>query len=86
MVARNPSPMTHWGTNTWLVGDDDVAVIDPGPLDDAHLNAILSATRGQRISHILITHAHADHSPLAAPLAEATGAPIIGFGPHMKYS
>lgn len=81
IVAPNPSPMTYRGTNTYLVGTGDLAVIDPGPADPEHLRAILDALRpGQRISHILVTHTHLDHSPLAAPLAEATGAPILAYG------
>lgn len=82
VLAANPSPMTHWGTNTYIVGEGAVAVIDPGPALPAHLAAILAALApGERISHILVTHPHLDHSPLARPLAEATGAPVLGFGP-----
>lgn len=81
VLAPNPSPMTHWGTNTFLLGEGDVAVIDPGPSLPAHQAAILAALRpGERISHILVTHAHLDHSPLAPPLAEATGAEVLAFG------
>lgn len=80
ILAPNPSPMTYRGTNTYLLGQDALAVIDPGPDSDAHLEAILAAARG-RISHIVVTHAHLDHSPLARPLAAATGAPIYAFGP-----
>ncbi len=81
IVAPNPSPMTWWGTNTYLVGHGQVAVIDPGPDDPAHLRAILAALApGERISHVLVTHAHLDHSPLARVLAEETGAPVAGFG------
>ncbi|WP_170463475.1 MBL fold metallo-hydrolase [Ruegeria arenilitoris] len=81
ILAPNPSPMTYRGTNTYLVGERDLAVIDPGPLSEPHLDAILSALQpGQRISHIVVTHSHLDHSPLAAPLAERTGAPILAFG------
>lgn len=79
--ANNPSTLTGTGTNTWLVGATALAVIDPGPDDPAHLAAILAAVRpGQRISHILVTHAHRDHSALAPRLAEATGAPVLAFG------
>ncbi len=81
ILAPNPSPMTYRGTNTYLLGDEDIAVIDPGPLSDAHLQAIVDALEpGQRISHIFVTHTHLDHSPLAAPLASRTGAPILAFG------
>ncbi len=81
ILAPNPSPMTYRGTNTYLLGDEDIAVIDPGPLSDAHLQAIVDALDpGQRISHIFVTHTHLDHSPLAAPLASRTGAPILAFG------
>ena len=79
--APNPSPLTGTGTNTWLVGASALAVIDPGPDVPAHLAAILDAVGpGQAISHILVTHAHRDHSALAPRLAEATGAPILAFG------
>ena len=82
LLAPNPSPMTFRGTNTYLLGTGDLAVIDPGPLDEAHLAAILAACgAGQRISHVFVTHAHLDHSPLARPLSVATGAPVYGFGP-----
>ncbi|WP_282168220.1 MBL fold metallo-hydrolase [Ruegeria atlantica] len=81
ILAPNPSAMTYRGTNTYLLGERNLAVIDPGPLSDAHLEAILDAVRpGQRISHIIVTHSHLDHSPLAAPLAARTGAPILAFG------
>ncbi len=81
ILAPNPSPMTYRGTNTYLLGTGDVAVIDPGPLDRSHLDAILNALMpGQRISHIFVTHSHLDHSPLARPLSRQTGAPILAFG------
>jgi glyoxylase-like metal-dependent hydrolase (beta-lactamase superfamily II) len=81
ILAPNPSPMTYRGTNTYLLGTRDIAVIDPGPLSDAHLSAILGALQpNQRISHIIVTHSHLDHSPLAAPLATRVGAPILAFG------
>ena len=81
ITAPNPSPMTFRGTNTYLLGTRGLAVIDPGPDDPAHLEAILAALRpGQRITHILVTHAHLDHSPLARPLARETGAPVLAFG------
>ncbi|WP_170439094.1 MBL fold metallo-hydrolase [Ruegeria arenilitoris] len=81
LLAPNPSPMTYLGTNTYLLGTSDLAVIDPGPLSDSHMQAILDALQpGQMISHIVVTHSHLDHSPLAAPLSERTGAPIYAFG------
>jgi glyoxylase-like metal-dependent hydrolase (beta-lactamase superfamily II) len=82
ILAPNPSPMTYRGTNTYLLGDTGIAVIDPGPDDDAHLKAICDALgNGQYISHIIVSHAHLDHSPLAARLSKATAAPVYGFGP-----
>ena len=73
--------MTYWGTNTYVVGEGRVAVIDPGPADPAHLQAILDGlSKGEEVSHILVTHAHLDHSPLARPLSEATGAPVLAYG------
>ncbi len=80
ILAPNAGPMTHWGTNTWIVGDHDVAVIDPGPDNAAHLTAILSATASNTITHILVTHPHSDHSPLSRTLSKSSGAPILGFG------
>ena len=81
VLAPNPGPMTHWGTNTFIIGEGSVAVVDPGPEDEAHLNAILRATEAETVTHILVTHAHMDHSPLAATLSRKTGAPVYGFGP-----
>ncbi|MCU9848625.1 MBL fold metallo-hydrolase [Defluviimonas sp. WL0024] len=81
VLAPNPSPMTLHGTNSYILGEGEVAVIDPGPADPAHLAALLGALApGERVSHIFVTHAHLDHSPLARPLAEATGAPVLAFG------
>ena len=82
VVARNPSPFTYTGTGTYIVGHGEVAVIDPGPLQDDHVAALLAALAGERVSHILVTHTHSDHSPAATPLKDATGAPTYGFGPH----
>jgi glyoxylase-like metal-dependent hydrolase (beta-lactamase superfamily II) len=79
VIANNPGPFTFTGTGTYIIGKDEgVAVIDPGPDQPEHLQAILDATRGERISHILITHHHLDHSPLARPLAAASGAVVYG--------
>ncbi len=82
VTCNNPSPFTFFGTNSYLLGHDSVAVIDPGPPNQAHLDALTSAINGRPVSHIIITHTHMDHSPLAAPLAELTGAKIYGEGPH----
>lgn len=84
VLAPNPSPMTYLGTNTYLLGTEQIAVIDPGPDDDAHLQAILNAAAPANVSHIIVTHAHLDHSPLARRLSHETGAPIYGFGPADK--
>ena len=82
IVAPNPSPMTLHGTNTYLLGEREVAVIDPGPDIPSHLAAILAALGpGQRISHIFVTHSHTDHSALAPALARETGAPTCAYGP-----
>jgi glyoxylase-like metal-dependent hydrolase (beta-lactamase superfamily II) len=82
ILAPNPSPMTHRGTNTYLIGERRLAVIDPGPDLPAHEQAILDALLpGQAISHILVTHSHLDHSALASRLSERTGAPVLAFGP-----
>jgi glyoxylase-like metal-dependent hydrolase (beta-lactamase superfamily II) len=79
VIANNPGPFTFTGTGTYIIGKGEgVAVIDPGPDQPEHLQAILDATHGERVSHILITHHHLDHSPLARPLAAATGAVIYG--------
>ncbi|MGB3243637.1 MAG: MBL fold metallo-hydrolase [Sulfitobacter sp.] len=81
IVAPNPSPMTYRGTNTYLLGTSDLAIIDPGPLSEPHLEAILSAIQPkQTISHIIVTHSHLDHSPLAKILAERCGAPVLAYG------
>ena len=78
VTANNPGPFTYLGTGTYIVGRGEVAVIDPGPDDPAHLEAILAAVAGERVTHILITHHHSDHSPLAGALKAATGASIYG--------
>lgn len=82
VLAGNPSPYTYTGTQTYIVGNkSDRAVIDPGPANEAHIEAILAAVGDARISAIMCTHTHRDHSPAAAPLAARTGAPIIGCAP-----
>lgn len=84
VVAANPGPFTFRGTNTYIVGDGTVAVIDPGPALPAHLDAILSAVATETVSHIAITHTHRDHSPGARRLRDETGAPIVGCAPHRR--
>jgi glyoxylase-like metal-dependent hydrolase (beta-lactamase superfamily II) len=82
LLARNPGPFTFKGTGVYIVGDRDIAVIDPGPDLPEHLDALRRAIAGKRVSHILVTHTHSDHSPAARPLKEWTGAPTYAFGPH----
>lgn len=81
VLAPNPSPFTYTGTQTYLVGATELAVIDPGPDDPEHLAALVAAIAGRRVVAILCTHTHRDHSPAAAPLQALTGAPIIGCAP-----
>ncbi|MES1985318.1 MAG: MBL fold metallo-hydrolase [Pseudomonadota bacterium] len=81
VLAPNPSPFTFTGTQSYLVGTTEIAVIDPGPADPAHLEALEAAIAGRPVTAILCTHTHRDHSPAARPLAEATGAPITGCAP-----
>lgn len=81
LIAPNAGPMTHWGTNTFLIGTRNVAVIDPGPDDPAHHAAIRRALGGARVSHVFVTHAHLDHSPMARRIAAENGAPVLAFGP-----
>ena len=82
VTAPNPGPFTFRGTGTFLVGTAELAVVDPGPDDPRHIDALLKAAEGRRIVKILVTHTHGDHSPAARPLARLTGAPTLGFGPH----
>ncbi len=77
VTAPNASPMTFTGTQSYILGDREVAIIDPGPKDPAHLAALQKAIGGRRVSHVLVTHSHIDHSPLA----HAFGAPVLAFGP-----
>ena len=78
VLAPNPSPFTFTGTQTYIVGDGEVAVIDPGPAIEAHVAAILAGLGSERITAIVCTHTHRDHSPATRPLKVATGAPIVG--------
>lgn len=82
ITANNPSPFTFRGTGTYILGEGNVAIIDPGPDQPEHVKAILEGLKNETISHILITHTHNDHSPAAKALKEITGAPTYGFGPH----
>ena len=85
VMAQNPSVFTYHGTGTFIVGPPSggsVAIVDPGPDDDEHVAALLAAVKGQTVSHLLITHTHPDHSPAAAAVKKATGAPTWGYGPH----
>lgn len=79
VLAPNPSPMTFRGTNTYLIGDGDLAIIDPGPSDENHLNTLMQSIGTKCVSAILVTHAHVDHSPLARALADRVNAPIYAF-------
>lgn len=79
VIARNPGPFTFTGTGVYIVGSGEVAVIDPGPDLPEHLDALLAALEGETVTHILVTHHHLDHSPLAAPLARLTGATVYGL-------
>lgn len=81
VLAHNPSAFTYTGTQTYLVGDTEVAVIDPGPASAEHLAAIEAAIGGRPVVAILCTHTHRDHSPASRPLADSTGAPIVGCAP-----
>jgi glyoxylase-like metal-dependent hydrolase (beta-lactamase superfamily II) len=82
MVVNNPGGFTFHGTNTYVIGTGEVAVLDPGPLNTAHFEALMSALEGETVTHILLTHTHMDHSPAAKPLKEKTGAKTYGYGPH----
>ena len=82
ITVNNPGPYTFHGTNSYLVGADTLAVIDPGPDDERHLEALLTAIAGRPVSHILVSHTHRDHSPLAARLQAETGAIVCAEGPH----
>jgi len=80
VTAPNASAMTFTGTRSYILGEGEVAVIDPGPDNPAHFAALCTALHGQRVSHILVTHSHIDHSPLARRLSRAFDAPVLGFG------
>ena len=80
VTAPNPGPFTYTGTGVYIIGHDEVAVIDPGPFDPVHEAALDEALAGERVTHVFVTHHHLDHSPLARPLAEKHGAKVYGFG------
>ena len=80
VLVNNASPYTFKGTNSFIVGTGQVAIIDPGPDDDVQLAALLDAVKGETVTHILVTHSHADHSPLAKRLKQATGATTLAYG------
>ena len=83
LIAPNPSAFTFTGTCGYIVGEGDVAIVDPGPDNDSHLAAWVDAVAGERLAYIVVTHTHRDHSALAGRLREATGAPIVGARPHV---
>ncbi len=82
VLANNPSPFTFKGTLSYIVGQGHVAIIDPGPLDEAHISALLDAVRGETVTHIFVTHTHRDHSPAVPRIKAATGAVVLAEGPH----
>ncbi|MAV88692.1 MAG: MBL fold metallo-hydrolase [Rhodospirillaceae bacterium] len=82
IVANNPGPYTFKGTGTYVIGYGDVGVIDPGPDDQDHVNALLNSLQGEKITHQIITHTHLDHSPAARYVSEKTGAKTYAIGPH----
>ncbi|MEI4482137.1 MULTISPECIES: MBL fold metallo-hydrolase [unclassified Phyllobacterium] len=82
ITVNNPSPFTFYGTNSYLIGKDTLALIDPGPLDDAHKATLLRAIAGRPVSHIFVSHTHRDHSPLASVLKDELGAVLVAEGPH----
>ncbi|MGR8922880.1 MBL fold metallo-hydrolase [Rhizobium leguminosarum] len=82
VTVNNPGPFTFFGTNSYIVGSSSVAVIDPGPEDEAHYQALMAALAGRAVTHIVVSHTHRDHSPLARRLQAATGAVTVGQGPH----
>jgi len=82
VLCANPSPFTFTGTVSYIVGRGQVAIIDPGPADEAHAQALLDAVRGETVTHIFVTHTHKDHSPGTARLKAATGATVFAEGAH----
>lgn len=82
ITANNPSLFTFHGTNSYIVGRETLAVVDPGPDDDTHLQTLLAAIGGRPVSHVFVSHTHRDHSPLTARLKQRTGATVLAEGPH----
>ncbi len=82
IIANNPGPITFTGTCSYIVGTGKVAVIDPGPHLPGHVEALLGEVRNETVTHVFVTHTHRDHSPAAAAIRAATGAAIVGCGPH----
>src|ERR1700682_322652 len=82
MLCNNPSPFTFKGTVSYIVGQGRVAIIDPGPEDEAHIAALLDAVRGETVTHIFVTHTHRDHSPAVPKVKAATRATVFAQGPH----
>src|SRR6185369_9523126 len=82
VLCNNPGPFTFKGTVSYIVGRGHVAIIDPGPLDEAHIAALLDAVRGETVTHIFVTHTHRDHSPAVPKVKAATGAMVYAQGPH----
>ena len=82
VVAGNPGPFTFKGTMSYIIGRGKVAILDPGPDDDAHIAALLGAVRGETVTHIFVTHTHRDHSPAVPKVKAATGAKVFAQGPH----
>ncbi|MCG8442447.1 MAG: MBL fold metallo-hydrolase [Caulobacterales bacterium] len=84
IIADNPGPFTFTGTGVYVIGEGEVAVIDPGPDIPGHREALFAALDGQTVSHVFVTHHHLDHSPLARPLARAHGCPVYGYGVQIR--
>jgi len=82
IVANNPGPFTHRGTGTYIIGRGEVAVVDPGPMLATHIEALAASLTGERITHILVTHTHLDHSPASLPLQDTCGGVIAAYGRH----
>jgi len=82
ILAPNPGPFTFTGTCSYIVGEGEVAILDPGPDDRAHIDAVLGAVKGEKVAHVFVTHTHRDHSPATAAVVAKTGAKVFAEGPH----